>query len=152
MKLKRFLSMFLLCCLLVGTFVMPASAESAASKVDCYITVNADGDALVAMTVTLHMESPDESLTFPLPVNATGITMNGSPVRSTKTKAAIEVDVGRATGGLVGDFTARFDFSLPNVVAVTEEGYLLLTLPLLSGFSYPVHLLNFVVTLPGTIP
>ena len=152
MKLKRCLAMLALCCLMVSTFVLPASAESAASKVDCYITVNSEGDALVAMTVTLHMETPDESLTFPLPVNATGITMNGSPVHSTKTKSAIQVDVGRATGGLVGDFTARFDFSLPKAVAVTEEGYLLLTLPLLSGFSYPVHLLNFVVTLPGNIP
>ena len=152
MKIRRCLAMLVLCILMIGTFALPASADSCASKVDCYVTVNSDGDALVAMTVTLHMESPDESLTFPLPVTASGITMNGSPVHSTKTKSAIEVDVGRATGGLVGDFTARFDFSLPKAVAVTEEGYLQLTLPLLNGFAYPVQLLNFVVTLPGTIP
>ena len=155
--LKRCLALALLCVLLLGSFAMPASAESAASKVDCYITVNPNGDALVAMTVTLHMESPDEKLTFPLPVNATGITMNGSAVRTTKTESAIEVEVVRPAAGLVGDFTARFDYSIPNAVAVaqtedfTQEPYLQLTLPLLCGFSYPVQLLNFVVTLPGTI-
>ena len=155
--LKRCFALALLCVLLLGSFALPASAESAASKVDCYITVNPNGDALVAMTVTLHLESPDEKLTFPLPVNASGITMNGSSVHTTKTATAIEVDVGRSTGGLVGDFTARFDYSIPNAVAVaetedfTQAPYLQLTLPLLCGFSYPVQLLNFVVTLPGNI-
>lgn len=153
--LKRCLAMLLLCCLLTGVFAMPASAESSASKVDSYVTINADGDALVALTVTLHLEAADETLTFPLPLNATGITMNGTSARTTKTATAIEVDVGRATGGLIGDFTVRFDYTIPNAVAVavTENKvrFLQLTLPLLSGFSYPVESLNFVVTMPGDI-
>jgi len=157
--LKRCFAVVLLCCLMVGAMAMPASAESSASKVDSYVTINADGDALVAMTVTLHLEAADENLTFPLPLNATGITMNGSSARTNKTDTAIEVDVGRSTGGLTGDFTVRFDFTLPNAVAVAETEteakiktrYLQLTLPLLSGFSYPVEVLNFVVTLPGDI-
>lgn len=134
---------------------MPASAESYASKVDSYITVNAEGDAIVALTATLHLDSPNETLTFPLPVNATNITMNGSSCRTTKTATAIEVDVGRATGGLIGDFTVRFDFTIPKAVAVavTEDNvrFLQLTLPLLSGFTYPIQLLTFVITLPGEI-
>ena len=153
--MKRCLAMLLLCCLLTGVFAMPASAESSASKVDSYVTINADGDALVALTVTLHLEAADETLTFPLPLNATGITMNGTSARTTKTATAIEVDVGRATGGLIGDFTVRFDYTIPNAVAVavTENKvrFLQLTLPLLSGFSYPVESLNFVVTMPGDI-
>ena len=153
--LKRILTMALLCCLLIGVFAMPASAESYASKVDSYITVNSEGDALVALTATIHLDTPNESLTFPLPANATNITMNGSSCRTTRTGNAIEVDVGRATGGLIGDFTVRFDFALPKAVgvAVTEknERYLELTLPLLSGFTYPVQSLNFVITLPGEI-
>jgi len=153
--LKRALAMLALCCLLVGTFVTPASAESSASKVDSYITVNSEGDALVALTATLHLDTPNENLKFPLPLNATNITMNGSSPRTSKTATAIEVDVGRATGGLVGDFTVRFDFTLPNAVGVekAEDGtrYLQLTLPLLSGFTYPVESLNFVITMPGDI-
>lgn len=153
--MKRCLAMVLLCCLMVGALVLPASADSYAAKVDSYVTVSADGDALVALTATLHLESPDESLTFPLPLEATGITMNGGSARTTKTATAIEVDVGRATGGLVGDFTVRFDFTIPKAVAVAQTEnkvrFLQLTLPLLNGFTYPVQVLNFVVTLPGDI-
>ena len=153
--MKRILTMALLCCLLIGVFVMPASAESYASKVDSYVTVNSTGDALVALTATIHLDAPNETLTFPLPLGATNITMNGSSCRTTRTGSAIEVDVGRATGGLIGDFTVRFDFTLPKAVAVAvtekNERYLQLTLPLLSGFTYPVQSLNFVVTLPGEI-
>ena len=153
--LKRILSMALLCCLVIGLFVMPASADSYASKVDSYITVNSEGDAIVALTATLHLDSPNETLTFPLPLEASGITMNGGSCRTTKTASAIEVDVGRATGGLIGDFTVRFDFTIPEAVGVVKgengERYLELTLPLLSGFQYSVQSLNFVITLPGEI-
>ena len=83
--MKRCLAMLLLCCLMVGALVLPASADSYASKVDSYVTVSADGDALVALTATLHLESPDETLTFPLPLEATGISMNGGSARTTKT-------------------------------------------------------------------
>lgn len=153
--MKRCLAVMLMCCALVGILAMPASADSYASKVDSYVTINAEGDALVALTVTLHLEAADENLTFPLPPNATGITMNGASARTTKTDTAIEVNVGRATGGLVGDFTVRFDFTLPKAVEVAQTEkkvrFLQLTLPLLSGFEYPVQVLNFVVTLPGDI-
>lgn len=153
--MKRIFSLALLCCLVLSVLPLRASAESYAAKVDSYVTVNSEGDALVALTATLHLDSPDETLTFPLPLNATGITMNGSSARTSKTSTAIEVDVGRATGGLIGDFTVRFDFTIPNAVAVAvtekNERYLQLTLPLLSGFTYPVQVLNFVVTMPGEI-
>ena len=55
-------------------FTLHASAESAASKVDMYCTVNNDGDCLVSMTVTLRMEASDEGLTFPLPYSASIFT------------------------------------------------------------------------------
>ena len=147
--------MVLTCCVLFSLFVVSASADSYASKVDSYITVNSTGDAIVALTATLHLDSPNETLTFPLPLQASGITMNGGSCRTTKTASAIEVDVGRATGGLIGDFTVRFDFTIPKSVGVVKgekgERYLQLTLPLLSGFQYSVQSLNFVITLPGEI-
>ena len=151
--------MILLCCLLVGVIAMPASAESNATKMESFVNINADGDCLVSQTVTLHLEASYESLTFPLPVDATNITMNGSSVRTTKTASAVEVDVGRATGGLVGDFTVRFDYVIPGAVKVVpfenEDGkmvaYLQLEMSLLNGFSFPVEQLSFVITLPGDL-
>ena len=157
--MKRRLLMFLLCILMVGVITMPASAESAATKAESYINVNSEGDCIVALTVTLHLEASYQSLTFPLPVDATNITMNGSSVRTVRTATATEVDVAKAINGLVGDFTVRFDYTIPNAVKVipfeNEEGkqtaYLELQLPLLSGFSFPVEHLSFVVTMPGNV-
>ena len=158
--MKRRLFALLVCILMIGVLALPVSAESAASKVESFVNVNPDGDCLVALTVTLHLESSYETLTFPLPREATNITMNGSSVRVTSTASANEVDIAKATGGLIGDFTVRFDYTLPKAVKVvpfeTEEGkqsaYLQLQLPLLSGFSLPVDVLSFVITLPTDIP
>ena len=160
--------LLVLCLCLVGIIALPASAESTASKVESFVNVNADGDCQVALTVTLHLESSYESLPFPLPADAAGITMNGTSVRVTDTGTAMEVDVAKATGGLVGDFTVRFDYTIPEavkVVPLTDEkgnlvknekgeqvAYLQLQLPLLSGFSLPVDTLSFVITLPTDIP
>ena len=153
--MKRFLSGLLLIVLLLGSMALPAAAESNATRVDSYVNVDAEGNCQVSLTVTLHLETSDESLTFPLPVNATNITMNGNSARTNKVADAIEVDVSRATGGLVGDFTIRFDYSIPSTVGVAEDAQgndiLQLTLPLLSGFSYPVKDLSFIINLPGDI-
>ena len=157
--MKRHLLMILVCFVLIGSLVVPASAESTATKMESFVNINAEGDCLVSQTVTLHLEASYESLTFPLPVDATNITMNGSSVRTTKTASAIEVDVGRATNGLVGDFTVRFDYTIPDAVKVipfvNDEGdtvgYLQLEMALLNGFSFPVEQISFVITLPGDL-
>ena len=155
--MKRRLIMLVLCIVMLGVIAMPASAESTASRVESYVNVNSDGDCLVSMTVTLHLESAYESLAFPLPIQATNITMNGNSVRVTNTGSANEVDIARATNGLIGDFTMRFDYTIPEAVKVipfeNEDGkqsaYLQLELPLLSGFSLPIDTLNFTVTFPS---
>lgn len=157
--MKRRLVMLAVLCLMISVIVMPASAESYATKVSSIINVNSEGDCQVSMNVMLHLEAADESLTFPLPVNATGITMGGSSVKTTKTSSAIEVDISKVTGGMVGDFSVSFNYTIPNAVAVYAEDesdpssnrYLQLTLPILSGFSYPVQSLDFVITMPGDL-
>lgn len=153
--MKRFLSGLLLCVLLLSAMVLPASAESNASRVDSYINVDSDGNCQVSMTVTLHLESGDDNLTFPLPLTATNITMNSSSARTSKTANAIEVDVSRVTAGMIGDFTVRFDYTIPNAVGVTEDAQknriLQLQLPLLSGFRYPIKELSFIINFPGDV-
>lgn len=159
--MKRRLLVLLLCVLMMSVIVLPASAETSVTKINSIINVTSDGDCQVSMSVMLHLESTD-NLTFPLPVNATNITMNGSSARTNKTASAIEVDISRITGGMVGDFTVSFSYTIPDAVSVyapvDEEGqkiiderYLQLTLPLLCGFSGPVNALEFVVTLPGNV-
>lgn len=152
MRLKRRLIMLImLCCLLTGVFLVPASAESSASRVDYYATVNIDGDCMVTMSVNLHLEQADENLVFPLPVNAGNITMNGSGANTSRMGSYTAVYVSKVTGGSVGDFPVQFAFTLPKTVSVTENRKLKLELPILCGFSFPVDSLNYTVTLPNDV-
>lgn len=145
-----------LCILLMGFFVLPASAESAASRVDTYCTVSAEGDCQVNMTVTLRMEYVTTSMSFPLPANATGITLNGASVSTSKTSSATMVDISRVVSGITGEIPLNFSFTLPKsvgVVTVDKERKLQLSVELLSGFEFPVEQLSFVITMPpGNMP
>lgn len=146
--------LFLCCLLMVGIIATPARAESAASKIENISTVDVEGNCLVTLNVNLHLEATDPTLTFPLPPDATNITMNGSSVRTNRTANSIEVDISKVTGGNSGDFPLRFDFTLPNVVKVVtveEQNILQLQLPLLTGFTYPVQTMSFTISLPGNI-
>ena len=145
-----------LCILLMGFFALPASAESAASRVDTYCTVSAEGDCQVNMTVTLRMEYVTTSMSFPLPANATGITLNGASVSTSKTSSATMVDISRVVSGITGEIPLNFSFTLPKsvgVVTVDKERKLQLSVELLSGFEFPVEQLSFVITMPpGNMP
>lgn len=134
-----------------GLFTLSASAENSAPRADIYCTVNADGDCLVSLSVTIHLDAGDDSLTFPLPANATSITMNGYSAATTRSGSAILVNLSRATNGLPGDFTIRFDYMIPDVVYPIEGRKLQMALPIMNGFSYPVTSLSYVITMPTTI-
>ena len=155
--MKRFVTLFVMLIVMLGVIAMPASAESVASRVDTTISINTDGDCAVSMSVTLHLESPDSDLVFPLPGNATNITMNGSSVRTTKNGSTIDVSIGSLTSDMVGDYTITFGYTIPGAVTVdmdtllTENPLLRLDLPILCGFEYPIQELKFVITLPSAV-
>ena len=137
--------------LAAGLFTLSASAENSAPRADIYCTVNADGDCLVSLSVTIHLDAGDDSLTFPLPAAATSITMNGYSATTTRSASAVHVNLSRATSGLPGDFTIRFDYMLPDVVYPIEGRKLEMTIPIISGFSYPITSMSYVITLPTQI-
>ena len=159
--MKRKLIIFLLLSLLLTCLTVPAAAQSAASNIDSYITVNNEGDCMVNLTVTLHLDGSTEKLSFPLPANAKNITLNKASVRTDKTDAAINVDISKLVNGLSGDFSMQFDYELPKIITVyeeenlkeklTEEKKLQLDLPMLCGFSYPVEKFSFVINFPNKI-
>lgn len=157
--LRHLLTAFALCLLLGGSLCLPVSAESAASGVDLVCTVNADGDCRVTMTVMLRLEAIRDQLTYPLPLEAKSISMNGNSVTPSRTDSAQVVDISRVTRGYVGDASIRFEYTIPNVVKVVRDdklytyarkGDLMLTLPMLSGFEMPIEHLNFTITMPGS--
>lgn len=148
---RRLLILAVLCMMVVGLFAVPAAADNSAPKVEMYITVNPEGDCLVSMNVNFHTDTADESLTFPLPKKAANITMNGGAVGMVSGNDCVLAQVGKAFKGMSGDFTARFDYTVPNAVKVNDDRKLQFDLDLLCGFMYPVYNVSFVITFPGTI-
>jgi len=103
------------------------------------------------LTVTLRLDDYENGLIFPLPANATDINLNGAKARTNETADAVEVDISRVTNSMIGEVPFRLDFTIPDVIKVTEDRTLQLELPLLSGFSLPVEDLSFVVVMPGAV-
>ena len=149
-------AILLLCCiLLAGVLVMPVSAENMASRVDIIATVTAEGDCIVSSTVRLSLDAPVENLTFPVPLNATDISLNGGMARTSKSSTAIEVDVSRVIGGMAGEHSLALNYNIPGAVKAVKgengERYLQLELPMLSSFSLPVQGFSFIVTMPDNV-
>lgn len=160
--MKRLAVLFTLCVLLAGVFCLPASAESAATQVDLQCTVTSDGACLVTATVNLRLEAAMDRLTYPVPLDAKNITVNGSNAATSRSASALQVDLSRISKGYVGDASVRISYTLPEAVKITTLNQdavdkrkespkrdLVLTVPLLSGFEYPVEAMNFTITMPN---
>ncbi len=132
---------------LVMTLAVPALAVPSASRVSLFATVSADGSSQVTVTVNLHIDQQVPELTFPVPQGAANVTLNGSRVRVT----GGQIDLLGLIGGMTGELSFTLNYTLYNSVSRNEQGALALRLPMLSGFAYPVSLLEFSVTMPGTI-
>ena len=126
------------------------------------ITVSADGRCQVSSTVRLHFSEPVSKLTFPLPKNAQNVTVGGSSVRTYTSAIDPDVILVDLTGlnGITGDYQLMFSYTLPDVIRTEQandngillyEGKLVMEIPLLSGFEYPVDAMSFSVTMPGEI-
>ena len=154
--MKRLLTLLCTVILLAGCLCLPVSAESAASSVNLMCTVTSEGDCLATMTVNLRLENPMDELYFPLPPNAKSISLNNSPVSTSRGAAATLVDISKLSRDYVGELVLRFEYTIPDAVKITkinegtkdEEWVLQLAVPLLSGFDYPVESLNFTITMP----
>ena len=159
--MTRFLA-FLSCLILVLGLCIGVSAEgdTRASSVNIFATVSDDGSAQISTTVTLHVAEPQEELVFPVPANASGISLNGSSVITEKTDSARLVDLTKTLGGMSGDFSFTVAYTVNNGVrpventkqdAETTGKKLRLELPLLSGFAYPIDQLQYSINLPGIV-
>lgn len=121
-------------------------------------TVYAEGECQVDMTVDLRLETARDDLTFPIPLDAKNITMNGSNVRTTKTASATLVDISRISSGYTGAASIRISYTLPEIVKVDPDAIksksdkpLKLEIPMLCGFEYPVESMSFTINMPGKV-
>ena len=133
-----------LCCMLLATTVY---AENSATAVENYSAVSVDGSCQVTLTLKVKLDTAASGLTFPLPLNAKDVTKDGASVRTYKSGDVIMADLSNLDG-LIGEYQMTFHYTLTNAVTYVEEK-MMLQVPLLSGFSYPVDSLTFTITLPS---
>ena len=147
----RRIASFLAALLVLLTIVIPARAVTEASSVTSFATVETDGGCQVSLTITLRLEEPVEELFFPVPKEASAVTLNGARVSAAQNGDVRRVNLSKAVRNVVGDVTVNVQFSLHDVIIDGEGGTLQLQLPMLSGFAYPVQRMEFSVTLPGMV-
>lgn len=148
--MRRFAA-YLMALVLIFTLAISVNASTDVSKLSSFCTVSSDGSCHISMTVTLHIEQAVDKLYFPIPGDATAVSLNGSRVSAGKSGDVRRINLSRLVKNVVGDITANIQYSLHDVIHTTEAGTLEMQVPLLSGFEYPVELLEFSVTLPGAI-
>ena len=167
--LSRFLALLTCLVLLLGLCIgVSAEDTTRATVVNVFATVSNNGSCDVSTTVALHVDSPSTKLTFPVPADATNVTLNGTPVLTEKTAQARFVKLNRVIGRMSGDFSFTVSYSIHSAVEpftiTTEEtnretGETIQTsvkrkrleLPMLAGFSYPIDELQFSITLPAPV-
>ena len=155
MRRVRCFLLLIFCIFLLATTV---SARTEATEVNSVINVSSDGRCQVTMTVRLHLDGPAASMSFPLPGNATNVSCNGTSVRtytSVVDPGVILADI-NGLNGISGDYQLMFSYTLPDVIyteqpTATMGAKLMMEIPLLSGFEYPVNAMSFSVTMPGEI-
>ena len=155
--MRRFgkLIFVIICVCLLTTTVF---AQTVATTVSTRAIVSANGQATVTMTVNILLDNPSSGLTFPLPAAAQNVAMNGSSIRtysSAYDKNVVLADLS-AYDGYTGKYQLVFSYTLEDVLRTElkekrEESLLLLELPLLCGFEYPVEKMDFSVTMPGDL-
>ena len=149
--MKR-IGIFLMLIILCIAIACPVSALSGARQIRNETVVSGDGSCRVLLSVSFTLEQPVPEPVFPIPSNATDVIVNGNPI---SVFAGGKVPLKDITGGMAGDFSLSISYNLPSVVSTVmvevdgkEQQQMVLTLPVLSGFAYPVQSLEFSVTLP----
>ena len=142
----------LLLVFLILSLALPVSAASGITESRLNGSVATDGACVINLELHFRLDAPDKNLSFPVPANARNITVNGSSARTYTDGGVRQVKLGSIVGNTAGNFTVYLQYTVPNTVNYNEQEKLMLTLPLLSGFSYGVKEFAFTITLPGVLP
>ena len=146
MRQARRLFIFILCILMLTTTVYAAGSTKSVRNSS---VVSPNGSCDVTLTATIYLDAPADGLTFPLPKNSKNISMNGRSVRTYESGSVLMADLS-SIDGVMGDYTINFHYTISSVLQTVDKK-LMMELPLLSGFDYPVQSMEFSVTLPGAI-
>lgn len=132
---------------MVSMLSLPVAAATGLTGLQNQTAVAADGSCRVSLTIGLHLDSSVSELSFPLPLQAQDITLNGSHVWLQKQDGALQLPLSVSAAG---DYTFSVQYSLPGQLEKSGSK-LLLSLPLLHRFSYPIENFSLTLTLPGPV-
>ena len=139
----RKILLFIIC---IALLALPVSALSAISSASGETVVKEDGSCQVTLVITLRLDGSSSGLVFPLPENARNISVNGVSAKSSIASGTRNVALEDYIAGGSGTLTLRY--TLDDLISEDEKGNLILTVPLLSGFSLPIEALQFSIVLP----
>ena len=143
--MRRFV-IAILCCLLLVTTV---SAAGIVDDLQSNTLVAVSGSCEVTLTLQISVDAAPSQLVLPLPAAAHDITVNGTAARAPFVGSQRHVDLTDAVNS-AGIHTLLIHYELPDAVR-EENGQLVLTLELLSGFSLPVERMRFTVRFKSKI-
>lgn len=136
---------------LLFALALPAGADTEVTSMRYQATIAGDGSAQITVTVNLHLETAQEDLTFPVPISADNISINGEEADIQERGEAAHIDLSDILGSVAGSFSFVVNYKLPDVLSTNEAGLPMLELPMLSGFAYPVAYMEFSVSLPADV-
>ena len=100
-RVAALLSVFLI----LICIALPVRADSSAAAFDFRATVDRTGVCQVTVMLNLHLESPQETLSFPVPDNAYDIRVNGVNPATTRKGQTLLLDLARILGSVTGDLS-----------------------------------------------
>ncbi len=136
---------------IVCIFLLAATvfADNAIASASSTAVVTQRGSCQITLTATLRLEHPVENLRFALGPEVTDVTVNGTLVTTTKADGQQWVKLAQLKNQ-TGSIPITIQYTIPAVVSMDEAGQQLVTVPVLSGFPYPVEQMIFTITMPGT--
>lgn len=135
----------------LAALAVPVSARSNAQQMQYTASVGKDGSCQVTVTATVTFDETVEDPVFPVPSEAINVTLNGSAVNTIAGERAKLVNLTGITGGAPGTFHMTVTYRLDHGARAEKDGTMLLTMPILCGFAYPVDALTVKVELPGKV-
>lgn len=139
---------FFIFLLIFSLFALPVSAASTADSGYAQAVVSENGSCDVTMTVTVRLDSVPKDLSFPLPMDARDVTINGVKVNTTLRGSYRQADLTQVIAA-PGAYTLTIRYNLKDVITADQKGNLTLKLDLLCGFQYAMESFRFHITLPG---
>lgn len=136
----------LICCMILA---LPVYADNAASDVIITGAVAPNGSCQIALNVTIRLDHPVDGLLFPLGSDVSSVSINGASASISQSGGVTSVRL-NSLDGITGTFPIALQYTVNSVIKVDDDGNQIITVPLLSGFKYPVEAMSFSVTMPDT--